>query len=1514
MRLFSYTIPLVFSCLLLFLCQSSQAASVVQIGDDGLDGGNSIGTWLRGNFLQSQFQVPFKGWFDRAGNIFHSPEPDFWKDATALEGKFKEYADRLIKQAKTSYKDVARSFDDVNQRVQYIVEASAELRNSIALKARAQDFTFEHFSEELSKQLGGALEELREEFPPTNQAPGHERRREMVERALAKVEERMLAVARKFGLDEADVHKFFAAAGPHIVDVVTTTGDIVQQHPVLVTTVLSAVVGLIIPESLILRPIFSLFGFGPYGPVKGTAAAGIQRWLYGAAVPAGSWFSILQRVGMYARQGPRPRLPWYSRKNKLSMAKVESSSTVDVPVVSGPKRDGVEDRGWIDDVGSFFSDVVPKVIWGKVTAVSGDVGDFSKNKLQDMEMQFKDVSHHVAELQERMQHVLAASQRLRGEVSARATQHGFTIEDFSQELEGHWVTATEELKGMFDPLDEAPSHDDRLKLAESVFDKAGAGLVVVGAKFGIAESETGAFCDAARPHVVHIVTVIGDVLEQHPILLEVLLPLVLGWIIGEVWILGSLLRLFGFGPAGPVKGGVAAWIQRALFRGTVPAGGWFASLQRAGMKGVGKVGSTDLRTQLTTHDFAAARLEGSGAMDSGVLDQGTCFVRSSVRASATSIPIGSASSLLALRKRHASVQSTYDEDILRGLPYLPDGAQTNSPQQLSPVLHPVTRITTPPPIDRLDATPLSRALGFDVGHSSRGPASDPGPHAISSQATDPGHSTGVCDMHWSAHETLGLVLKSDRPADWKNPSVQSTQPTDKFTVKIKSLFPTYAMDINRYSRQPTEDEEKLPVDPIERESMYIMAPLTTNYDDNHGECIAAGLAGWKRVVHPEGALYWFHEKQRVFTDAPMANPAFREAATQSIAQLGEMVSVGQYHVPEDAELVLELHKQRSKADNGVSGRHSSRKKPTYRFSVGYYFVTHKTRRIFWLEEYNITSLFENLKGVTNKGHMGLAVEQQYWQHCEFFPYARPVRQNIIDELSEIVFHYMSEMITSDTSLTPFNEDELSKVKEVVDHAQQVEGKPFDHTICIIARLMRTLIRNRFFHFHGQTVARLNSDQPLFTDEGKKAEMSRFTRIFMLLLFNAPNPHLKRLRSVWIDKVVNQVPWKKFVDELNTEWKGYTLYSTVLLTVNLSLLALFNVMPQTSFSDNGGTYQQTVAEIMSYVSTAWSVGSVVTSLILVRQNETNSRQSIDEAVQFLNTVSTNKHGIEMLAIIYSLPFGFLLWGLLFFSMAFLALAFQHTLTATRVGVAVASLITLALVIWPVVVAKEFLTKKFWTELRKEFATAWQEKDVVQFLDIFGLPVSEEKRAQSRKQRKLGRNSPSRSTTRTDTCMTADDATTLQLRRPTAHGVPAVTGEEPEAPSPQNPEILARVGLTSTALVLGNTEGPIASYQSMNIGSNAAAGTTPASARGGASSPADPPARQQSVLKRASTVIGERVEDWRTRRERKMSKKHGPKRSRSRTHVPSGDAMGLGSMSVREQADAPYVGGPGAETNV
>ncbi|KAJ0162334.1 hypothetical protein CTA2_4720 [Colletotrichum tanaceti] len=44
-----------------------------------------------------------------------------------------------------------------------------------------------------------------------------------------------------------------------------------------------------------------------------------------------------------------------------------------------------------------------------------------------------------------------------------------------------------------------------------------------------------------------------------------------------------VLNLFGFGPAGPIGGTLAAAVQSAVHGGAVPAGGLFATLQRAAM-------------------------------------------------------------------------------------------------------------------------------------------------------------------------------------------------------------------------------------------------------------------------------------------------------------------------------------------------------------------------------------------------------------------------------------------------------------------------------------------------------------------------------------------------------------------------------------------------------------------------------------------------------------------------------------------------------------------------------------------------------------------------------------------------------------------------------------------------------------------------------------------------------------------------------------------------------------------
>jgi len=123
----------------------------------------------------------------------------------------------------------------------------------------------------------------------------------MVVAVLDKAEQGLLDLARKHGMSEDGlerVRESFGLLKPRIEKLVVITGDLVEQHPVIFSALISSAVAMLIPESWILRPLLSVMGYGPYGPIKGSPAAWAQRRFWGATVKKGSWFAILQKAGM----------------------------------------------------------------------------------------------------------------------------------------------------------------------------------------------------------------------------------------------------------------------------------------------------------------------------------------------------------------------------------------------------------------------------------------------------------------------------------------------------------------------------------------------------------------------------------------------------------------------------------------------------------------------------------------------------------------------------------------------------------------------------------------------------------------------------------------------------------------------------------------------------------------------------------------------------------------------------------------------------------------------------------------------------------------------------------------------------------------------------------------------------------------------------------------------------------------------------------------------------------------
>lgn len=182
------------------------------------------------------------------------------------------------------------------------------------------------------------------------------------------------------------------------------------------------------------------------------------------------------------------------------------------------------------------------------------------------------------------------------------------------------------------------------------------------------------------------------------------------------------------------------------------------------------------------------------------------------------------------------------------------------------------------------------------------------------------------------------------------------------------------------------------------------------------------------------------------------------------------------------------------------------------------------------------------------------------------------------------------------------------------------------------------------NFWGFPGARLSNNQsvrgnhPKSFDPSVKRKRGIIFRVLSPILFLAPAFHLNALEDIYVDKVVKTRPWKVFNNKMEDAFTEYILYATVLLNANVAYLSIPTVQSDQLFPE----LWTSAASVVSMVSMIMSLGSIITGLLLVRQQRSGG-QYAEEAVRFLEDRSHLTRGTEMLAILYSLPYALLLWG-------------------------------------------------------------------------------------------------------------------------------------------------------------------------------------------------------------------------------------------------------------------------------
>ncbi|KIY68215.1 hypothetical protein CYLTODRAFT_395722 [Cylindrobasidium torrendii FP15055 ss-10] len=224
-----------------------------------------------------------------------SGSDNFWERMVKIQRNVEGYVDGQIKNISTI--TGAKHLGMIKDGMSEVVSRASNLRDILESHGASTDDISDHFTEALGSLFADMEVEAEVDFTRETETT-EEMRHARVEHALDRIGEVIVRSCVQMNVPETEGRAHWEALRVKLQHVLLVTLKFTEEHPTFIANVCFVIAGLLLSEVLILRPILALFGFGPYGPIKGTAAAWAQRYFWGAAVEAGSWFARLQAAGM----------------------------------------------------------------------------------------------------------------------------------------------------------------------------------------------------------------------------------------------------------------------------------------------------------------------------------------------------------------------------------------------------------------------------------------------------------------------------------------------------------------------------------------------------------------------------------------------------------------------------------------------------------------------------------------------------------------------------------------------------------------------------------------------------------------------------------------------------------------------------------------------------------------------------------------------------------------------------------------------------------------------------------------------------------------------------------------------------------------------------------------------------------------------------------------------------------------------------------------------------------------
>ncbi|KAK1231013.1 hypothetical protein PQX77_005874 [Marasmius sp. AFHP31] len=448
---------------------------------------------------------------------------------------------------------------------------------------------------------------------------------------------------------------------------------------------------------------------------------------------------------------------------------------------------------------------------------------------------------------------------------------------------------------------------------------------------------------------------------------------------------------------------------------------------------------------------------------------------------------------------------------------------------------------------------------------------------------------------------------------------------------------------------------------------FELAPMTTSFQHYRmaGESFftqkvpvtsstSQRLVSQSRTVQSLNSAFPLHRPQKIYTDADIYNPNVHRHATRLINEFEEYTQKQNIKLSNNMNLTLDMFYE---DDDSCPCR--------------YYIADHSTRTVFWLDKFNADEMdvWSEVKGVTELTHIRHAIEAQYWYHCQLFPDSYRLDMVVVDELRDILTYWIGDVLTSMGSTIPYAIEELQQMLTLTNNLRKnVQGMRGAAAFGLCTS------RQRFLDFHGQATVRLDRNKSIHRPADQPQKYSWLLGCLSPFMFSAPDTQLRELGKIWVDRCVHKAAWNKFISNMNSEWQELILFGTVLLNANVAFLAIQSVDEATS------SPKRSPAQVLSFLSVVSSIGSVIIGLMLTRKNKVKHKEGATDAAIFLNSFEAERLGLETLAILYSVPYAFLMWGVVLFLAAFSFFCLNEAALSVRLIVPTAWIIISFLVVW------------------------------------------------------------------------------------------------------------------------------------------------------------------------------------------------------------------------------------------